>query len=155
MRSYLLLASWTFLAGAGIPLVGILNSGLARSVGNPFAASAVMFAVALGVATAVTLPRYGAPTIAELSGAPPWSYAAGLLMCFYALSATVIMPRFGAASFVAFILIAQLVTAAIVDQFGLVGMVKRPLDAMRLAGVATIVLGLGLMEISNLRKASW
>ena len=33
-RVSLLLAGWTILAGIGIPLVGILNSGMARSIGN-------------------------------------------------------------------------------------------------------------------------
>lgn len=46
MRSYLVFAAWSVLAGIGIPLIGALNSGIARSVGNPFAATAVMFAVA-------------------------------------------------------------------------------------------------------------
>jgi uncharacterized membrane protein YdcZ (DUF606 family) len=96
------------LAGVGIPLIGVLNSGVARSVGNPFAATAVMFAVAALVAFGLTLPLYGAPTVSQLGSAPPISYGAGLLIGFYGLSATIIIPRLGAASFIAFILIAQL-----------------------------------------------
>src|SRR4051794_41504885 len=101
MRFYVVFAAWTLVAGAGIPLIGVLNSGIARSVGNPFAATAVMFAIATGVALSLTLPFYGHPTAAQLGSAPLISYAAGLLIGFYALSATVIIPRFGAASFVA------------------------------------------------------
>ena len=153
MRTYLMFAAWTLLAGAGIPLVGTLNSGVARSVGNPFAATAIMFAVGLLIAVVVTLPVFGAPTPAQITGAPPISYAAGAIMCLYALSATVIIPRLGAASFVAFILIAQLFTSAVVDQFGLFGMARRPIDMLRLAGLLVIVAGIGLMEIANLRRA--
>ena len=47
MRSNLTFAAWSLLAGAGIPLIGVLNSGIARSVGNPFAATAAMFAIAV------------------------------------------------------------------------------------------------------------
>lgn len=151
MRSYLILASWTLIAGAGIPLIGVLNSGIARSIGNPFAATAIMFAVALLAAVAATLPIHGVPPLSRLGSAPAWSYGAGLLIGFYALSATIIIPRLGAASFVAFILIAQLVTSALVDQFGLFGMARRPIDAMRLAGLATIAAGIAVMEIANLR----
>jgi len=50
MRSYLIFAVWSLLAGAGIPLIGVLNSGVARSIGNPFVATAVMFAMAAIVA---------------------------------------------------------------------------------------------------------
>ena len=153
MRTYLTLAAWTLLAGAGIPLVGTLNSGVARSVGNPFAATAIMFVVGFLVVAAITLPVFGAPTPAQITGAPPISYASGLIMCFYVLSATAIIPRFGAASFVAFILIAQLFTSAMVDQFGLFGMTRRPVDALRLAGLLVIVCGIALMEFANLRRA--
>ena len=151
-RAYLVFAAWTALAGAGIPLIGVLNSGVARSVGNPFAATAVMFAIAFLAAAAITLPLYGMPSAAALGEAPPVSYGAGLLIGFYALSATIIIPRFGAASFVAFILIAQLATSAAVDQFGLFGMARRPVDLLRLAGLATIILGVIVMEIGNIRN---
>lgn len=153
MRTYLILAAWTFLAGVGIPLIGVLNSGIAKGVGNPFAATAVMFAVAFLMAAVITVPLYGVPALAQLRSAPLSGYGAGLLIAFYALSATVIIPRFGAASFVAFILVAQLLTSAIVDQFGLFGMPRRPVDMMRLGGLITIALGIAVMEIGNLRKA--
>ena len=153
MRSYLIFAAWSVLAGAGIPLIGVLNSGIARSVGNPFAATAVMFGVAAIVAFGLTLPLYGHPTIAKLGSAPPVSYAAGLLIGFYGLSATVIIPRFGAATFIAYILIAQLVTSAVVDQFGLFGMARRPIDITKLIGLVGIAAGIVVMEIGNLTKA--
>lgn len=153
MRSYPVLAVWTLLAGAGIPLIGILNSGLGRSVGNPFTATAVMFAIAMTLAFALSLPFYGPPTLAQLGAAPKLSYAGGLLIGFYALSATIIIPRFGAASFIAFILIAQLVTSAIMDQFGLFEMAKRPLGATRLLGLLVIVAGIVLMEAGNVRTS--
>ena len=154
MKRYLILAAWTLVAGAGIPLIGVLNSGMARSVGNPFAATTVMFAIAMTVALGITLPLYGHPTVAQLGSSPLISWAAGLLIGFYALSATVIIPRFGAASFVAYILIAQLLTSAIVDQFGLFSMERRPLDVAKFVGLAVIVAGIAIMEIGNLRKGS-
>lgn len=154
MRSYLVFAIWSFLAGVGIPLIGVLNSGIARSVGNPFAATAVTFAVALLIAAAVTVPLHGIPTFAQLSGAPLSGYGAGLLLGFYALSATVIIPRFGAASFIAFILVAQLLGSTAIDQLGLFGMTRRPVDATRIAGLIIIVVGIAIMELGNLRRAS-
>ena len=153
MGSYLIFAAWTLLAGAGIPLIGVLNSGIARSVGNPLAATAIMFAMATIVAYGLTAPLYGHPTLAQLRSAPPISYGAGLLIGFYGLSATIIIPRLGAASFIAYILIAQLLTSAVVDQFGLFGMAKRPIDITRLVGLLVIVAGIAMMEIGNLIKA--
>ena len=152
MRSYLIFAAWSLMAGAGIPLIGVLNSGVARSVGNPFAATTVMFVIAAIFALGFTLSLYGYPTVAQLGSAPPISYGAGLLIGFYGLSATIIIPRLGAASFIAFILIAQLLTSAIVDQYGLFGMARRPTDVIKLVGLAVIVAGIAIMEIGNLTK---
>jgi bacterial/archaeal transporter family-2 protein len=153
VRSYFILSAWSLLAGAGIPLIGVLNSGVARSVGNPFAATAIMFAIAAVIALAFTLPIYGYPTVAELRSAPLVGYGAGLLIGFYGLSATIIIPRFGAASFIAFILVAQLLTSAVIDQFGLFGMGKRPIDATKAIGLVLIVAGIAIIEIGNLIKA--
>ncbi len=153
MRSYVLFAAWTMLAGVGIPLIGVLNSGIARSVGNPLTPTTIMFAIAMAVALGLTLPLYGLPTAAQLGSAPPISYAAGLFIGFYALSATIIIPRFGAASFVSFILIAQLLSAAVVDQFGLFGMATRPIDMTKFIGLTVIAAGIAIMEIGNLLKA--
>jgi transporter family-2 protein len=134
-------------------LIGVLNSGVARSVGNPYAATAIMFAIAALVALGLALPLYGPPTMAQLGSAPPISYGAGLLIGFYGLSATIIIPRLGAASFIAFILVAQLLTSAAVDQFGWFGMARRPIDITRMVGLIVIVAGIAVMEIGNLTKA--
>ena len=152
MSSYLIFAAWSLLAGAGIPLIGVLNSGVARSVGNPFAATAIMFAMAGIVAFGLTLPLYGHPTLAQLGSAPPISYGAGLLIGFYGLSATIIIPRLGAASFIAYILIAQLLTSAVVDQFGLFGMARRPIEITKLIGLVVIVAGIAVMEFGNFAR---
>lgn len=153
MRSYLIFAAWSLLAGAGIPLIGVLNSGVARGVGNPYAATAIMFAIAALVALGLALPLYGHPTMAQLGSAPPISYGAGLLIGFYGLSATIIIPRLGAASFIAFILVAQLLSSAAVDQLGLFGMVRRPIDITKMVGLIVIVAGIAVMEIGSLTRA--
>lgn len=152
MRTYLFMAGWTLLAGAGIPLIGIFNSGTARSLGNPVIATALVFGIATLLAVALALTVYGAPDTSLFKTIPMTGYLAGVLIAFYALSATVIIPRFGAASFVAFILIAQLLTSAAVDQFGLFGMTRRSVDVPRLLGLAIIVAGIALMEVSNLTE---
>ena len=94
MNSNLTLAVWTLLAGAGIPLIGILNSGMAQKVGNPLGATAVMFAIAFLVALGLSLPFYGVTGYGRIGSAPLSSYGAGVLIGFYALSATIIIPPF-------------------------------------------------------------
>ena len=147
----LLLAGWTILAGIGIPLIGILNAGMAKSVGNPLGATAVMFAVACVAAAALAVAFHGLPTVPQLRAAPAASWVPGLLMGFYVLSATIVIPRFGAGNFITFILVAQLFTAALVDQFGLFGMAREPARIAKLAGFALILGGLALVQIGGNR----
>jgi transporter family-2 protein len=45
------------------------------------------------------------------------------------------------------------VTSAAVDQFGLFGMPRRPVDISKLLGLAVIVTGIAIMEIGNLRNS--
>lgn len=151
MHSTLILAVWTLLAGAGIPLIGVLSSGMAHKVGNPLGATAVMFAIAFLVAFGLSLPFYGATGYSRIGSAPLSSYGAGLLICFYALSATIIIPRFGAGNFVAFILVAQLATAAAIDQFGLFGMERQPANALKIGGFLLILAGIALLQVAAKR----
>ena len=60
-----------------------------------------------------------------------------------------IIPRFGAGNFVAFILIAQLATAAIIDQFGFFGIPRNPLGMAKLGGLALIVCGVVLVQLAG------
>jgi bacterial/archaeal transporter family-2 protein len=153
MRTYLLMAAWSFVAGAGIPLIGVFNSGTARSLGNPLVATAALFAIATVLSFSLAVTIHGLPHLTQFRTIPSSGYLAGFLIGFYALSATVIIPRFGAASFVAFILIAQLLTSAAVDHFGLFGIAKRAIDAPRLVGLTTIIAGIAIMEMANLWSA--
>lgn len=151
-RMFLLWSVWTVLAGIGIPLIGVLNSGMARSVGNPISATAIMFAVGFLVAAALAVSLYGLPGLDQLRGAPWSSYASGLIIVFYAASATVIIPRFGAGNFVAFILLAQLLMAALMDQFGLFGLEQRPITLMRAAAFLLIAVGIVVMQLATSKR---
>ena len=153
-RSTVFLVAWTLLAGAGIPLIGVLNGGMARSVGNPFGATAVMFAIACLAALGLSLPLYGLGGFSQIGSAPLSSYGAGLLIGFYALSATILIPRLGAGTFITFILLAQLGTAAAIDQFGLFGLARQPANALQLGGFLLILGGVVLMQLAAKHPSS-
>ncbi len=142
---------WSLLAGAGIPLIGVLNGFMARTIGNPLSATALMFAIAFLAALGLSLPFYGVAGFGRIGSAPLMSFGPGLLIAFYALSATIVIPRFGAGNFIAFILVAQLATAAAVDQFGLFGLARQPANAARLAGFVLILCGVALMTVAGRR----
>ena len=76
----------------------------------------------------------------------PW-YALGAgslgLVILSAVSYTI--PRIGVATTVTLVVVAQLVTAALLDHFGLLGATVRLIDPGRLAGIAVLLLGTWLI----------
>ncbi len=133
-------------AGVGIPLLAALNASLGQRIGSPVAAGVVLFAVAFLVSLAVLLVMGGAGALARVSGQPPVLFLAGCLVAFYILSITFVAPRFGLANAILFVLLGQLVSAALIDATGLMGLTARPVSPMRLAGLGLMAVGVWLSQ---------
>lgn len=67
-------------------------------------------------------------------------------MAFYVLSVTYIAPHFGVGNAVFFVLLGQLVAAALIDHYGLFGARVSPLSFTRAAGIALMAAGVALTQ---------
>ena len=74
-------------------------------------------------------------------------------MAFYVFSVTVLVPKFGVGNTILFAMTAQIVTSAVMDQFGLFGAPIRPVNVMRLAGLGLMLAGLFLAQFAVSRSA--
>ena len=128
------------LAGIGVPVLAALNARLGANLGAPATAAAVLFAVALAAALVVA-SLTGWTGAARLAQQPPHLFAAGLLVAFYVLSITYVAPSFGVGNAVFVVLLGQLLSSAVIDQFGLFGARPAPLDARRALGLALMAVG--------------
>ncbi len=133
-------------AGIGVPVLAALNAQLGGRIGAPAAAASVLFAIAFLASVAVMLMTTGLGPLAALPDQPPHFLLAGLLVAFYVLSITWIAPRFGIGNAIFCVLLGQLVSAAAIDHFGLMGAQPRPLDAMRLVGLGLMAAGVALAQ---------
>lgn len=134
-----------FLAGIGIPVLAALNAALGQKLGTPSAAALVLFSVAL-VVSCVAWAVTGAQGLAKLGAAPKHLMLGGVFVAFYVLSVTYIAPHFGVGNAVFFVLIGQLVSAAIIDHFGLFGAQATALTATRATGLAVMALGVWITQ---------
>lgn len=132
-------------AGIGIPVLAALNAGLGTRLGSPVAAAAILFVVAL-LTTLLVLAIKGAPALAAVVTAPKHLFLAGLLVAFYILSITIIAPKFGVGNAVFFVLLGQLISAALIDHFGLFGARVSPLSLSRASGIAMMAAGVFLTQ---------
>ena len=137
-----------FAAGIGIPLLAALNARLGANIGSPAAAATILFLVAslAAIATAVIT---GPAAFRALPGQPAHLFLAGVLIAFYVISITWIAPTFGIGNAVFFVLLGQLVSAAIIDHFGLFGAQVAQVSPLRLAGIALMGLGVALTQLAG------
>ncbi len=137
------LATMMFVAGLGIPVFAAFNSALGQQLGGPVAATATTFAVGLAI-TLVLLAIVGFPGRDALTFDRPWIWFGAVFMAFYAISISFAAPRIGIGNAVFFVLLGQIVAAAIIDHFALFGAVSTPLTLRRLGGIALMATGVYL-----------
>lgn len=143
MSNHFLYAALALTAGFGIPVMAALNATLGAALNSPNAAAVILFLVAL-MCSVVALTFGGVPAPSRLGSVPPHLFVGGALVAFYVLSITRIAPAFGVANAVLFVLLGQLVSAAVIDHFGLFGALKDPLSVRRLLGLCLILIGVFL-----------
>ncbi|WP_296416991.1 DMT family transporter [Pseudooctadecabacter sp.] len=134
-------------AGIGIPVLAAMNANLGQRLGSPAAAALVLFGVA-GVTALLAVGVFGG-RFAGLVAAPKYLLLAGTLIAFYVLSITWIAPGFGVGNAVFFVLLGQLISAALIDHFGLFGAQITPVTPTRLAGLVVMGAGVFLTQIAG------
>ncbi|MFQ6551785.1 DMT family transporter [Aestuariibius insulae] len=135
-------------AGIGIPILAALNARLGANIGGPAAAALVLFTVALVATAAVTLIT-SPQALTRIVSQPPHLFAAGILTAFYVLTITWIAPVFGVGNAVFFVLLGQLISAAIIDHWGLFGARPAELSPIRLFGICVMAAGVALTQLAR------
>ncbi|MGH1465849.1 MAG: DMT family transporter [Cognatishimia sp.] len=135
-------------AGIGIPVLAALNAALGQYIGSALAAGAVICFVGFLICTTVVTLSGQLSHLGNLISAPKHLFLAGGFMAFYVITITIVAPKFGIGNAIFFVLLGQLVSAAIVDHFGLFGAQVSPLSLTRAAGVAVMAAGVWLTQIA-------
>lgn len=135
-------------AGIGIPILAALSAALGQFIGSPLAAGLVVFVVGLLISGTVVVITGEAAHLAKLISAPKYLFLAGAFMAFYAITITFIAPKFGVGNAVFFVLLGQLISAALIDHFGLFGASLSPISLTRAAGIGVMAVGVWLTQIA-------
>jgi bacterial/archaeal transporter family-2 protein len=141
------------LAGAVLPVQGAVNAQLRAEMDAPATVGAFSFLVAtaaMALVLAGSLALAGAPTprAAPLRRVPWWGWLGGLSGAGYVTSVFLLIPEIGTAATIALTVAGQQVASLLVDRYGLFRLPRRPLPPVRLAGVATLLLGVTLIQLS-------
>lgn len=141
---------WAALAGAFIPVMAILNGHLGKSLGDPFHAAMILFALGFSLFTLASFVFAKVPlTFAALHAAEPIQFIGGLIVGFYVLSATMVAPRIGVANFIMMAVSAQMIFSVLIDHWGWFGAAVRPLSLTRIVGVFVLIGGVVIIQMAD------
>jgi transporter family-2 protein len=143
-------------AGNALAVVLALSAGLAGSVQAAvmgklgervgiFEALAFSTIVAIVIAFVTLLVvRQSLDGIGAAARQPMWLWTGGALSAFIVLAVTVGPPRIGVTATVAMVIAGNLVMAAVIDRFGLLGNEQIDLNWARVLGLVLLVAGAAL-----------
>ena len=133
------------IAGIGVPIMAAMTSSLGKHLNSPAAASAFAFFVAFCVAL-IALMVTDKSFVKQIPSAPKYLFIAGTFIAFYVLSISFIAPQFGIGNAIFFVLLGQMLSAATIDHYGLLGAQINQLSITRALGIFTMVLGIWLTQ---------
>jgi transporter family-2 protein len=146
MKSNLIFLILAVITGALIPVQAATNAAFSKSVGNPFLTGLMVFIVGLaGMVAFILISGTAMPTTQQVVSAPLYSYLGGVIVVVYVIMISVLVPRIGVGTSIAFILTGQVIFAVIIDQFGLFNVAQRPVDLTRIIGLALLIGGVYLV----------
>jgi transporter family-2 protein len=134
-------------AGVSVALQQVLNANLRIELGSAWWAGLISY-LGGSLAMLVAIGLSGEPW---LSGAAivrsSWiSWTGGLFGAIFIYIAILMMPRLGAATVVALIVLGQMLGALTFDHLGLLGIPQHPATPLRLAGAACLLIGVVLVR---------
>jgi transporter family-2 protein len=110
----------------------------------PAVAFSVIAALLIGLAALLVWERSFAGVRAVLHE-PAWLWIGALMSVFIVFAITVGPPRIGVAATVGLVIAGNLVSAAVIDRYGLFGQEVIPIDRWRLLGMLLLAAGAALM----------
>ncbi len=129
---------WAIVSGALMAVQGAMNATLGRLMGLLWMLASVYV---IGTAVAVAAALIFSPQPLQPARAGPYVWLSGPAGIAITLLVASAVPRLGMVRTTTFIVVAQVLMAAAIDMFGLLGTKAQPFSPWRLAGVAALALG--------------
>ncbi len=127
--------------GALLPLEALMNARLGQATRGPlFAAFVTCLGGTAVLGAMLMVARPAAATASVFGSAPFWLWCGGLLGATYLASATMLVPRLGAAGLICLVVLGQMLSSLLLDHYGVLN-APRPADALRAAGAILVACG--------------
>jgi transporter family-2 protein len=134
------------LGGAVIPAQVAANKRMEQAVRSPVLAAAIaLFVGSIALGAIAATGWLGRGRISGAASAPWWVWLAAACSIFTVVS-IIALPRVGAATVIAATVFGQLTAAAVLDQFGWLGVPQLRLNWWRIGGAVLLLGGTLMMQ---------
>ena len=86
------------------------------------------------------------PPLGAMARIPWWAWTGGVFGAIFIGLGIVLVPKLGAATFIALLVAGQMVGSVVFDHFGWLGLAQRPIDMSRVIGVLLLIAGVMLIR---------
>jgi bacterial/archaeal transporter family-2 protein len=131
-------------AGSLLPAQFATNSALAGVLKSATLTGAISYSVGALFLGTLLLLRHLKPDWRAAQAAPRWVWLGGAVGSAYVVGSVILTRALGAALATTFVIASQVVTAILLDHFGVLGLQRRPINRIRLAAVALALAALAL-----------
>lgn len=129
--------------GVAIAMQPSINARLALKVGS-YESSLISFAIGT-LALFFMVMIDGRGNLRNVVDASWWELTGGFLGAYFVTMTIIAVPRLGTLSVMSIILAGQLITAALLDQYGVFGLRQISLTPLRGVGILLLCIGTGLI----------
>ena len=131
-------------AGVALATQSAINTQLAKAMsGEAVIATFISFAVGTIVLFFIALVKtdlWG--NLSTIPSQPWWKLIGGVLGAVVVFTTVLLAPKLGITAMLFFIIVGQLITAATIDHFGLIGMPIREVNITKFIGLIIVAFGL-------------
>lgn len=130
------------IAGISMSIQSGVNGQLRAALGQPLMAAFIsFFSGTITLLILLLLTRTGIPSIQELGSVSLYKYTGGMLGVIVVTFVILSVQQVGASNMFVLIIAGQLVTALLMDHFGILGLRLNPVSFQKLAGILLVVAG--------------
>jgi transporter family-2 protein len=134
-------------AGIAITIQSGVNSQLRTAIQHPLMAAFISFVVGtIALAVLLALSKNSIPGLSQYTSVSWYKYTGGLLGAFVVTVTLVSVTQIGAGNMFVLIVAGQLITAVLMDHFGVLGLKASPVSVQKIFGICLLVAGAWLVN---------
>jgi len=142
MFNYALPIMLAVAAGISVVVQQALNANLRTALGSAAWSGFTSYLVGTVCMVLLALALHDpVPSATVAARVPWWAWSGGLFGAIFIALVIVLVPKLGAATFIALLVAGQMLASVMLDHFGWLGLTQRPVDLPRVIGVVLLVCG--------------